>query len=79
MSEYYCFDCEMPCDTRECPNCFKEAHLVADNECKECGRPYGECICNGVFVCDYCGSDNIIYDEVRERSYCLECKRYIGE
>lgn len=77
---YYCFNCEQTCETEHCPICGEVTHMCSDDECIECGRPLGECICTKEdLICPYCGSHFCSIDEIRGLLYCGSCGRYENE
>lgn len=62
-----------------CPNCFNAVRKLTENDCIECGKPLGSCVCVKDNYCTHCGSENMSFDDIRGEFYCHDCKKYNSE
>ena len=87
---YICDDCkyiypesdiqkERETGTLICPSCFNgNVRELGENDCKECGRPYGECMCS-LPLCPRCHSEVLEWNDYFSCYYCHHCNNYIDK
>lgn len=78
---YWCENCGTSVESPICPFCLCDCRELEDDQCPECGRYFGECICNeevededkdepedNDYICQRCGRDvrNCTCDEEAE-------------
>lgn len=78
---YWCENCGTSVESPICPSCLCDCRELEDDQCPECGRYFGECICNeevedededkpedNDYICQRCGRDvrNCTCDEEAE-------------
>ena len=78
---YWCENCGTSVESPICPFCLCDCRELEDDQCPECGRYFGECICNeevedededepedSDYICQRCGRDirNCTCDEEAE-------------
>ena len=67
---YWCENCGTSVESPICPLCLCDCRELEDDQCPECGRYFGECICNeevedededepedNDYICQRCGRD----------------------
>ena len=67
---YWCENCGTSVESPICPFCLCDCRELEDDQCPECGRYFGECICNeevedededesedSDYICQRCGRD----------------------